>query len=235
MILFISSSSFAQDTSKVELNLGTDFVSRYVWRGTDYGRSPSIQPYMSATFGKFELGAWGAFTTNGLNIQETDLYLTYSISDAFSVTLFDYFFPDDALTMNNYFEYTNDKTGHIEELVVSFNGTKKIPLNLSIGTIIYGADKVNYYSLDEPDNTDLNFSTYIELGYSGSIGNGTFNTFVGFTTHTGLYGEGFNVVNVGITGNKDVKLTEYFSLPLSCSIIFNPQKQNVFLVFGISI
>ena len=220
---------------KVELNLGADFMSRYVWRGIDYGRSPSIQPYLSLTTGKFEFGAWGAFTTNGLNIQETDLYVTYSISDALSITVTDYFFPDDALDENNYFDFSNDGTGHLLEVLASYTLPGNIPVSISGATVFYGADKVNFYPGNDLLNDKLNYSTYLEFRYATSISGKEIETFMGLTTHNGLYGDGFGIVNLGITGSDEVKITEAYSLPISCSLIFNPQKQNVFLVFGISI
>ena len=47
-------------------------MSRYIWRGTDYGHSPSIQPTLSLTAGGFEIGGWGAIATNSF-FQEIDL------------------------------------------------------------------------------------------------------------------------------------------------------------------
>lgn len=227
---------FAQDElKKGSIDLGSDFTSRYVWRGTDFGRSPSIQPYLSLKYKNIELGAWGAFTTNGPDIQETDLYLSYSPIDELTITLTDYFFPNDALTQNNYFEYGSSATTHLFELSASFNGTDNLPLSFLVATVFYGADKINNYKLSDPLNTDQNFSSYIELGYNFSIGENSCNTFLGVTTHDGLYGYGFNVVNIGITGYKDIKLTDNFTLPISSSLIVNPQSQNIFLVFGLSL
>lgn len=220
---------------KADLSLGVDFMSRYVWRGVDYGRSPSIQPYLSLTSGKFEFGAWGAFTTNGLNIQETDLYVTYSFSDALSFTLTDYFFMDDGLENNSYFELNNERTGHTLEALVTYTLPGNIPISITGGTIFYGADKVNFYTGNDLSNDELNYSTYLEIGYSASISGKEIETFMGLTTHNGLYGDAFGIVNLGITGSDEVKITEAYALPISCSLIFNPQKQNIFIVFGISI
>lgn len=235
ILLFISLNSFSQETtSKLDLSIGSDFMSRYVWRGVGYGKSPSIQPSLALSSGSIELGAWGAYTTNGLNIQEIDLYLTYNLSDAFSVTLTDYFFPNDNLTNNDYFEYDNIRTGHLLELLFSFNGLEKYPVSILGGVVVYGADKINYYSATDTLNTNSNFSTYLELGYSGSTGNNSYDLFMGFATHNGLYGTAFGIVNLGITGYKDIKLND-FVLPISCSFIINPQMQNIFLVFGLSL
>ena len=137
-ILLVSVGLSAQDNeSKVDLNLGSDFMSRYVWRGVDYGQSPSIQPGMALSTSFFEFGVWGAYATNGFKTQEVDLYLTYNIVDAFSVTITDYFFPDEVLSSNSYFEYQVSKSGHIFELMLSFNGIDKLPVSLMSGTVIY--------------------------------------------------------------------------------------------------
>ncbi len=235
-LIFLNSQLVAQnDDRKTEINLGVDFMSRYVWRGIDYGRSPSIQPYMSVTLGKIEIGAWGAFTTNGLNIQETDLYVTYSFSDALSFTVTDYFFTNDSLDDNAYFLLNNGETGHALEALVCYTLPGNIPFSVTAGTIFYGADKVNFYVGNDLMNDKLNYSTYLELGYSASILEKEIETFMGFATSNGLYGDGFGIVNLGISVNDKVKITEEFALPISCALTFNPQKQNIFLVFGISI
>ena len=42
----------AQDAeSSSPVDIGADLMSRYVWRGTDYGSSPSIQPYIELGLG----------------------------------------------------------------------------------------------------------------------------------------------------------------------------------------
>ena len=91
-----------KDTSKI--NISTDFVSRYVWRGIDYGKTPSIQPTFLFTKGGFEIGAWGAFNTIG-TYQEFDPYVKYTLKKI-TFTLSDYFV-NDGLNTNNthYFNY----------------------------------------------------------------------------------------------------------------------------------
>ncbi len=43
-----------------EMSVGADIVNRYIWRGTDFGRSPSIQPTVEFDTGGLALGFWGA-------------------------------------------------------------------------------------------------------------------------------------------------------------------------------
>ena len=49
LIIFLAFStvSQAQDSSKWDINPSADIVSRYVWRGIDFGGSPSIQPSLT--------------------------------------------------------------------------------------------------------------------------------------------------------------------------------------------
>ncbi len=47
-IIIISSFNLLAQT---EITVGTDFVSRYIWRGTDFGSSPSIQPTLALVIG----------------------------------------------------------------------------------------------------------------------------------------------------------------------------------------
>ena len=239
-LLLVSAITIAQEDipqkeSKLNFDLGADIMSRYVWRGIDYGQSPSIQPSMSLSYSAFEFGVWSAYATNGFRIQELDFYLTSNLGELFSVTITDYFFPNEEMSDNKFFEYQNGKTGHVGELILSYNGTKKLPLSIMAGTVLYGNDIIGNYSATDTLNTNLNYSIYIELGYSGSIGKTTFSTFLGITTHNGLYGSDFGVVNLGVTGTRELPLSKTFALPLSCSFIFNPQMQNVFMVFGITL
>ena len=117
LILIVLSSSFSvfsqEDSGKcdVNLNIGSDIMSRYVWRGTDYGNSPSIQPTLSVTVKNFEIGYWGAIATNSF-YKEIDLYAKYTVKN-FSLILTDYYIPYangiDASPDNRYFIFDDKK------------------------------------------------------------------------------------------------------------------------------
>ena len=228
------------------VSFGVDLASRYVWRGTDYGRAPSIQPALEFSFGKLQVGAWGAFTTSQFfsndsadYLQETDLYINYDICEAFSITFTDYFFPNDPLGNNAWYTFDNEKTGHILEGAITFNGTEKIPISLMVATNFYGDDK---YDMGEKAG-DNRFSTYIELGYSTNWKGTDLDFFMGGTPNkvdtemgeTGFYSDGANVVNIGVTASKEIKVTDSFSIPVSASFITNPNTENIFLVFMLSL
>jgi hypothetical protein len=223
-----------------EFSLGTDIMSRYVWRGTDFGNSPSIQPSLEFSHNNFTVGTWGAYAINSdANYQELDLYISYTIADMLTIGVTDYFFPGiDGETMmwNNYFDYDNDLTGHVLEANLGF-ACKKIPLTLSVNTAFYGDDKKEEIINEETGEveTSANFSTYIELGYGGTLKEVDWNVFLGITPAEGLYGDDFGIVNMGLGLAKEIKITDSFSLPISSQLIFNPQAENAFFVFGISL
>jgi hypothetical protein len=206
----------AQEEEKSSpISIGVDLMSRYVWRGTDYGSSPSIQPSMELGLGGFALGLWGAYTTNLPGVQELDLYATYTISDVVTIGITDYFFPDEIFGYD-YYEFRGDSSAHILEGMASFNGLENLPLTFMVG----------YNFAYDSEN-----STYLELGYSFSILDIFLGAGNGFYTSDGK----FNVVNLGISVSKDIKITEKFSLPISASFITNPQAEKVHFVFGISL
>jgi hypothetical protein len=206
----------AQEEEKSSpIDIGADLMSRYVWRGTDYGSSPSIQPHMELGLGGFALGFWGAYTTNLPGVQELDLYANYTFSDVVTIGITDYFFPDEIFGYD-YYEFRGDSSAHILEGMASFNGLVNLPLTFMIGYNFGG---------------DSQHSTYLELGYRFSILDIFLGAGNGFYTTDGE----FNIVNVGISASKDIRLTEKFSIPISASFITNPQAKRVHLAFGISL
>jgi len=206
----------AQDDES-PFSTGADLVSRYVWRGLNFGSSPSLQPFLKYSKGNYGIGAWGAYTTSiNAPAQEMDLYAYYTISDIFTVTLTDYFFPTDGAA-NNYFEYNNDLTGHVFEGMVSFEGTEDLPLTVAAAINFYGTD---------------NQSMYFEAGYSFKH----IDAVLGFGNYAyTMTGDGgIEGVNLGITTSNEIKITDDYSLPVSGSLIVNPNTENVFLVLGVS-
>jgi hypothetical protein len=259
IILFFGNQVLAQDATpkanKASISMGADVMSRYIWRGSQFGgNSPSLQPSLSIGYGNLTFGAWGAYSLSGSNTgQEFDLSLNYTfLNNALTAGICDYYFPDESGDYQ-YFNWNNDATGHVLEASLGFNGTDKLPLTFLAAVNFYGADaiKVNNdpYSPDFNSKDGIKYSNYFELGYSFNVNDiscnafmgGTLNqvkkadNFTGYVGETGYYGTGPGIVNLGITATKSIPVTEKFSLPLSASIITNPQTQKVFFVFGFSL
>ncbi len=198
--LLLTASAFA------EIGLGADIVSRYVWRGTDFGNALSIQPGMSIVTGNLEIGAWASYPVdNGsAGANENDLYISYAIGDL-GLTLTDYYFPEGG----DLFNYSDEDGVHFLEASISYSLGN---LNLLAG----------YFFSGDPDN-----SMYFEAGYALGTYNGVdASVFAG--AGDGVYvsdGTDLSVVNIGVTFSKDA---------LSASYIINPERETNYLVFGYS-
>lgn len=223
-LLFLSSFSvFAQ----AEISLGTDLVSRYVWRGTDFGQSPSIQPTLALTVGGLEFGAWGAYQLGrdaiSLPADELDLYLGYSLalgSTTLDLLVTDYYFPTAGLKFG---DFSDEGGAHIIEVGATISGPESLPLYLSAYVNVY----------NDTDN-----SAYIEVGYSTAVNDVSLDVFVGATPggDNMYYGtKDLNVINMGITASKEIKITEDFSLPIFGSYMINPNQEISYFVLGISL
>jgi len=244
--------SETENQSPFTYNFGADIVSRYVWRGTQFGgNSPCIQPGVSLAYKSLELGAWGSYSLSGLNTsQEFDLYLSYTfLNDLLTTTITDYYLPTEG-TDYHYFKYGKDVTGHLFEASISYNGTADLPVSVLAAVNFYGADAIKLQddlaSTDFNSKTGIQYSNYIEIGYTTNIKEQELKVFLGgtlnnpqkanantgFVGEAGFYGTGPGIVNFGVSTSKEIKITEHYSLPVSASIITNPQAEKVFFVFG---
>lgn len=264
--LLLTGGLFAQDEAATEespWSVGGDFVSRYIWRGVNLGgSSPSIQPYLEYGIGNEDhslvIGAWGAYSISGTQTgQEADLYISYTLKKMFSLTFTDYFFPDETIGRNKYFNYNmdwntinsgdKDQTGHVIETAISFNGTKNIPVSFMFAMNIWGADSRKYTEeggVMVPEDKIV-MSKYMELGYSTVVKGVGVDVFAGMALDNpdiangepaGFYGQrSAGIINLGFSLSKEIKISENYSLPVFGSVITNPEAENIFMVFGVSL
>jgi hypothetical protein len=226
LILLLTSSSFSQSFS-----VGTDLVSRYIWRGFDLGEnSPSIQPNLSFSAGGFTTGFWGAWpSSNPDGLNEIDYYANYTISFnnsgniTFGIT--DYMNPNNGIKIGNFHNY-NDSAGpgaHSVEANLIYSAPETIPIYLSINIFLYNVK---------------NNPIYLETGYSTTIKEIGFSAFLGAAPgeNAGYYGvTKFSIFNMGLKISKQIKISDSFNLPLFGSVILNPASENFFYVLGISL
>lgn len=214
-------------TDTISFNVTANVQSRHIWRGDLTCSAWNIQPTINYSKRKFLVGAWGAYTVDN-SYSEVDLYISYSVG-RFTLSILDYFCPDETQKTNRFFDLDQRTTQHTIDAVLSYNGDKKLPLNIMVSTLIWGDD------IDLATGKNY-FSTYIEAGYTWSrINNLQFDFFAGVTPFKSYYANSFNLVNLGFTLNHKVKFNEYFSLPIFSKFILNPYTENVFFVFGFTI
>ncbi len=170
-----------------EVAIGADVVSRYVWRGTDYGNSVSIQPSIEGEVGRLTVGAWSSFPlTDAIGTSKTagnecDLYVSTSLGPI-SITLTDYFFPAYAET---------DSLFNLDKHIFELSASGYVGQISLLGAANLSGDKDN--------------STYFELTYatfSLGLGNGAYTT------------DGkFAPVSIGISASRDNFSASYIINP----------------------
>ncbi|MCF7804057.1 MAG: hypothetical protein K9N46_11975 [Candidatus Marinimicrobia bacterium] len=201
---------FSANSVSAQLDLGADVVSRYVWRGVDFGSSAAVQPWIGYAAGNLEVGAWSSWSLSSPGANENDLYASYRVGD-FGVTLTDYFFPalPGADGTYGFFEFDPDATGHIVEVLGSgaFGD-----FGVAAGVNVFGDDDNSIYiegSYDFYEEGDVSSGLVVGLG------NGVYTT----------DGE-FAPVQVGLSASRG----SYFA-----SYVINPDMEVNWLYFGLSL
>ena len=109
--------------SNVNLDFGTQIVSRNIWRGSDYGAAPAFVPEIALEAKGIQIGAFGALSTLG-TYSEIDLFAAYNYK-GFTMMFVDYFFPVENIAKNHYFEYRNKYTSHVFEIAFQYERTNR--------------------------------------------------------------------------------------------------------------
>jgi len=182
---------FAAASSHAGFGIGADVVSRYVWRGTDFGNSAAIQPALSFKAGNFEIGAWASYALADEGADENDLYISWSLG-SLGLTLTDYYFPQ----TRDFFNYRDRDSVHFIETAVSWD--------LGRWSLLCG-----YFFSGDPDR-----SLYAEAAYevlSGDASSAVLTAGAG----NGLYmtGDDFSVVQIGLTVTKGSLSASYLLNP----------------------
>lgn len=214
LVVLISSLSLnAQEEESSPFNLGADLYSNYIWRGSKFGTGPAIQPCLEYSAGNLTIGSWGSFGVTDDEAAETDLYLSYGFDFGLSVGVTDYYYPG-----NPYFDYADTSASHAFE----------VNLGYEIKSFSLSANYVLNEATSGPES--VGGDMYFELGYSFE----NFEIFVGGGDGWNTSTHNFGVCNVGVTSSKDIKVSDTFVIPLTASVILNPEKEQFFIVVGLS-
>jgi len=190
-------------------DIGADVVSRYVWRGTQFGDGIAAQPWLSYSFPGIgvEVGAWGSYDLSDDDASEADLYVTVPLGDNFSFTVTDYFFPSGGF--DDYFNWDEDGS-HTIELSAGFEAAN-FSLLAAINVLGNDTENSKYF--------EAGYNFYDKDDYSASL-------FVGGGDEVYTTDGEFDIVNVGLTVSKDI---------FSASYIINPDLETSFLVVGVTL
>jgi hypothetical protein len=143
----------------------------------------------------------------------------------------DYYFPTagvDFFNFNNYDAVKDDSIAdpgaHTVEIGLSIDGPGSFPITVSGYMNVYNdAGNSVYFQVDYPvtiGETELGFSVGAAAGSKDN---------------PGYYGtDKFSVINVSVSAEREIKVTDSFEMPLSVSFIVNPRSEIAYLLAGVS-
>jgi hypothetical protein len=207
IVLLVGLAAVPAMTMAQDISVGADIVSSYVWRGMDCGDSAAVQPYVEFSSGGFAIGAWGSYTLGSdEDVSEADLYVGYGFENGLYVGLTDYYFPGDGV------EYL-DTEDH----------TYEANLGYEAGAFSFSA---NMYFEDDNNEDDM----YFEVGYDFGLA----SIFLGGGDEAYTEDGDFAICNLGISADKEIEITDTFTLPMFGSVIVNPDSEDMYIVVGMS-
>ena len=215
----------AQDEkAKVETTVAADFVTQYIWRGQDCGNI-SVQPTLGIGYKGLSLSAWGSVGFTSTDTKELDLTLAYT-TGGFNIGITDYWFsnigPED-----RYFQYAAHNTNHVFEANIGYDFGV---LSLQWFTNFAGNDGLN-------KNGKRAYSSYFEANVPFKLATVDWTATAGAVPYyTTTYGTtGFAVTNLSLRADKEIKITDSFSVPIFGQVVANPCSQKAYLVFGFTL
>lgn len=215
-ILAINLPLYSQEENPRQFTTGADIYSSFIWRGTKNGTGPAIQPVMEFTTGSFTAGAWGSIDFHGY--QEVDLYVNFSLPSGFFLGLTDYYSPD-----LKYFDFSRESGSHAFEFTAGF---EKSNFTLEADYILNEAGGIGSAGND----------LYFQAGYSFEL----FSLFAGagngwLTWDPDMETNRFRLCNAGIEVSRTIKITETFNIPVTGQLVFNPDREQLFIVVGFTL
>jgi len=216
LVFMASTPLYSQDEDSSPFNAGADLYSSYIWRGTKLGTGPAVQPVLEFSSGFFTSGAWGSFDFRGY--QEVDIYLSFSLPSGFSVGITDYYSPD-----LRYFDYSVESGSHAFELNLAFTGER---LSFEADYILNEAGGIGSAGSD----------LYLQAGFSFRY----FSLFAGagngwLLNDPEADNGKIKLCNLGLEVSRSVKITDTFEIPVLGQLIFNPAREQLFLVIGFTL
>ena len=225
----------AQETELKEspIDFNVDIKSNHLWRGLVITDKPMVAVFTSIKLnksGSFTTGFWGGMSfsndSDGSSYKEINYYVQYA-KNGFSIGLWD-LFNTRGVDSPDVWDYDKETSGHLLDLRTSYNFGESFPMTLEADVLLFGSGDGQYDDLD----FEQRYSTYVQVSYP-LIKESKVNldAFVGagfsLNGDTHLYGDGqenFDIVNMGLTTSKIVKLGNY-NLPVSATTLWNPSQK----------
>ena len=223
MGMVMSMTTLAQDN--IETTISADFVNEYIWRGLKLG-DISVQPKLGVGYKGLSLTAWGNYGLSNVDdSKEFDLTLDYTIK-GFSIGITDYWFSKGQDPDSRYFKYDAHGTNHVFEAYAGYD--------FSFASVKWFT---NFAGNDYNMNGKRDYSCYAEVNvpfrlaavdWTGSAGVVPFKSSMYRTN-------GFAVTYLSLRANKEIRITDTFTVPIFGQVVANPCTQNAYLVVGLTL
>ncbi len=223
MLLAAGSATIAHAQEKIETTISGDIVSQYIWRGQDLG-SVSLQPTLGIGWKGLSLSAWGSVgLSDSDDTKEFDLTASYAVG-SLTVGVTDYWFDSPE---KRYFLYSAHRTSHLFEAFAQYD----------LG-FLSAAWYTNFAGNDgENKSGHRAYSSYFELNAPFRLAGVDWTATAGAVPYaTTLYeASGFAVTNLALRADKDIRITDSFTVPVFGQIVGNPCSQKAYFVFGVTL
>lgn len=223
MGMVMSMTTLAQDN--IETTISADFVNEYIWRGLKLG-DISVQPKLGVGYKGLSLTACGNYGLSNVDdSKEFDPTLDYTIK-GFSIGITDYWFSKGQDPDSRYFKYDAHGTNHVFEAYAGYD--------FSFASVKWFT---NFAGNDYNMNGKRDYSSYAEVNvpfrlaavdWTGSAGVVPFKSKL-YSTN------GFAVTYLSLRANKEIRITDTFTVPIFGQVVADPCTQNAYLVVGLTL
>ena len=224
MGLVVGMTTLAQD--EIETTMSADIVNNYIWRGQDLG-SVSLQPTLGIGYKGLSLTGWSNVgLSNSDDGKELDLTLAYTLG-GLNIGITDYWTEEGGDPRGRYFKYDAHSTNHVFEANIGYD---------------FGVASLQWYT-NFTGNDGLNndgeraYSSYVEANVPFKLASVDWTATAGAVPFaTDYYGTtGFAVTNLALRADKEIKVTDSFSIPVFGQVVANPCSQKAYLVLGLTL
>lgn len=230
VLVAFSATVFAQDLlsgeapkkNEAKLDLGLDLMSSYIWRGSSFGTGPAIQPSIELTTEGLALGVWGNICAGSDQAFELDPYVSYTFPFGLKLAVTDYYFGGNFLGNN----FEDLSKAHSLEPAITYQYER---LKLFAAIMLLGKDAEGERQQDFYGEVSYAFKQ-VYVGIGGGDGQYLRSPKYG-TEPDGIVA----LCNIFVGAEREIKITEHFSLPIKGSVSLNPYTERLYASVGISL
>ncbi|MBR1545449.1 MAG: hypothetical protein IJ633_01450 [Prevotella sp.] len=224
VLLFQSIAMTAQDS--VQVSLGADLVSHYIWRGQDLGHV-SVQPTLGIGYKGLSLSLWGsAGISKHEDPYEIDVTLDYTWR-GLTIGLTDYWSDEGYDHDTKYFDYAAHTTSHTLEAHLCYD--------FGWASLGWYTNFAGYDGVNKKDKRA--YSSYLEASVPFLLGGCEWSATIGAVPYATTFYDtnGFAITSLSLRATYPLAVSKTFSLPLFAEVHANPRQEKMWFLLGMTI